>query len=200
VHCKRAQNLPTRPQKAQGPSVIVLRYHGQASVVQPPPFSFGQGASNRVVWLLGQGRSRHQMSLKPTCSLLSLNVFSNFNFKWNQGEHFYRCCPQHVVAVYSLSCSRLYNPIDCSPLGSSVPGILQARILEWVAVPFSTSTCTTGQKAEYCACGNQVFMENLASCSASDIHWQRELEVIHSRWVSISSPGALPRRGRGYVL
>jgi len=156
VHCKRAQNLPTRPQKAQGPSVIVLRYHGQASVVQPPPFSFGQGASNRVVWLLGQGRSRHQMSLKPTCSLLSLNVFSNFNFKWNQGEHFYRCCPQHVVAVYSLSCSRLYNPIDCSPLGSSVPGILQARILEWVAVPFSTSTCTTGQKAEYCACGNQV--------------------------------------------
>ena len=52
----------------------------------------------------------------------------------------------------------LYNPIDCSPLGSSVPGILQARTLEWVAVPFSTSTCTTGQKAEYCAepCGNQV--------------------------------------------
>ena len=30
-----------------------------------------------------------------------------------------------------------FNPIGCSLLGSSVHGILQARILEWVAVPFS---------------------------------------------------------------
>ena len=29
------------------------------------------------------------------------------------------------------------NPMDCSPPGSSVLGILQARILEWVAIPFS---------------------------------------------------------------
>ena len=45
-----------------------------------------------------------------------------------------------VVAVYVLvtqSCPTLCNPMDCSPPGSSVHGILQARILEWVAVPFS---------------------------------------------------------------
>ena len=29
------------------------------------------------------------------------------------------------------------NPVDNSPLGSSVPGVLQARILEWIAVPSS---------------------------------------------------------------
>ena len=34
-------------------------------------------------------------------------------------------------------CPTLCNPMDCSPRGSSVHGILQARILEWVAVPFS---------------------------------------------------------------
>ena len=33
-------------------------------------------------------------------------------------------------------CPTLCNPIDGSPLGSSVPGILQARILEWVAISF----------------------------------------------------------------
>ena len=32
----------------------------------------------------------------------------------------------------------LYDPMDCSLLGSSVHGILQARILEWVAISFST--------------------------------------------------------------
>ena len=34
------------------------------------------------------------------------------------------------------SCPTLCNPMDCSLPGSSVHGILQARILEWVAVPF----------------------------------------------------------------
>ena len=33
------------------------------------------------------------------------------------------------------SCLTLCNPMDCSPPGSSVRGILQARILEWVAQP-----------------------------------------------------------------
>ena len=39
--------------------------------------------------------------------------------------------------VYSLSHVRLSNPMDCSPPGPSVHGILQARILEWVATFFS---------------------------------------------------------------
>ena len=34
-------------------------------------------------------------------------------------------------------CPALCNPINCSPPGSSVHGILQARILEWVAMPSS---------------------------------------------------------------
>ena len=37
------------------------------------------------------------------------------------------------------SCPTLCDPIDGSPLGSSVPGTLQARILEWVAVSFSNA-------------------------------------------------------------
>ena len=35
------------------------------------------------------------------------------------------------------SCPTLCDPMDCSPPGSSVHGILQARIMEWVAMPFS---------------------------------------------------------------
>ena len=37
------------------------------------------------------------------------------------------------------SCPTLCDPIDGSPLGSPVPGILQARILEWVAISFSNA-------------------------------------------------------------
>ena len=46
-----------------------------------------------------------------------------------------------VVAVYSLSLVWLFfDPVDCSPPGSSVHGILQARILEWVAISFSRAS------------------------------------------------------------
>ena len=40
-------------------------------------------------------------------------------------------------------CQILCNPMDCSPPGSSVRGILQARILEWVAIPFSRGSSQT---------------------------------------------------------
>ena len=43
----------------------------------------------------------------------------------------------HVTGVCAQSCPTLSNPTDCSPPGSSVHGILQARILEWAAMPFS---------------------------------------------------------------
>ena len=35
------------------------------------------------------------------------------------------------------SCPTLSDPMDCSPLGSSVHGVLQARVLEWGAIAFS---------------------------------------------------------------
>ena len=43
-----------------------------------------------------------------------------------------------AAAAKSLQlCPTLCNPIDSLPPGSSVPGILQARTLEWVAISFS---------------------------------------------------------------
>ena len=42
---------------------------------------------------------------------------------------------QKSVTV-TQSCLTLCDPMDCNPPGSSVHGILQARILEWVAIPF----------------------------------------------------------------
>ena len=41
------------------------------------------------------------------------------------------------MCVHAQSCPALFDPMDSSPPGSSVHGILQARILEWVAIPSS---------------------------------------------------------------
>ena len=42
-----------------------------------------------------------------------------------------------MLAKLLQSCLTLCGPIGCSPSGASVHGILQARILEWIAMPFS---------------------------------------------------------------
>ena len=47
------------------------------------------------------------------------------------------CVNARVHAKSLQSCPTLCSPMDCSPPGSPVHGILQARILEWVAVPSS---------------------------------------------------------------
>ena len=54
---------------------------------------------------------------------------------WHMG-----CVVVTAAAAKSLqSCPILCDPIDGSPPGSAVPGILQARTLEWVAISFSNA-------------------------------------------------------------
>ena len=47
---------------------------------------------------------------------------------------FVNLCVCVCVCVNCQSCSTLWDPMDCSPPSSSIHGILQARILEWVAL------------------------------------------------------------------
>ena len=50
-----------------------------------------------------------------------------------------------VKVLVTQSCPTLCNPMDCTLPGSSVHEILQARILEWVAIPFSRGISLTQQ-------------------------------------------------------
>ena len=49
-----------------------------------------------------------------------------------------------MLCLVAQSCPTLCNPMDSSPPVSSVHGILQARILEWVAMPFSGGSSNLG--------------------------------------------------------
>ena len=48
------------------------------------------------------------------------------------------------ACMCARSCPTLWDSMDCSMLGSSVRGILQARILKWVAIPFSGGSSQPG--------------------------------------------------------
>ena len=99
-----------------------------------------------------RGSSRPTRGSQPTglcdlhcCKLLTLWQVVMQQRKTNSKtyllEHcFHTCTHTPVAAAKSLqSCPTLCDPIDGSPPGSSVHGILQARTLEWVAISFSNA-------------------------------------------------------------
>ena len=60
---------------------------------------------------------------------------STFHFHWGWGCN----CTAAAAAESLQSCPTLCNPINGSPPGSPIPGTLQARTLEWVAISFSNA-------------------------------------------------------------
>ena len=72
---------------------------------------------------------------------LNQPCFSSFfcNISVPLGQHAGSHLAVTAAAKPLQSCPTLCNPIDSSPPGSPVPGILQARTLEWVAISFSNA-------------------------------------------------------------
>ena len=66
---------------------------------------------------------------------LSEQSEKSYNMDWTS----YAAAAAAAAAKSLQSCPALCDPIDGSPLGSSVPGILQARTLEQVAISFSNA-------------------------------------------------------------
>ena len=60
------------------------------------------------------------------------------------GCHFLlQCMKEKSESEDAQSCLTLSDPMDCSPPGSSVHGIFQARVLEWGAIAFSAPSAST---------------------------------------------------------
>ena len=62
------------------------------------------------------------------------------------GCHFLlQCMKVKSESEVAQSCPTLRDPMDCSPPGSSIHGVFQARVLKWGAIAFSFSACSVPQ-------------------------------------------------------
>ena len=88
-----------------------------------------------------------------------------------------------VSVLVAQSCPTLCDPMDCSPPGSSVHEIFQARILEWVAISFSRgSSQPRDQTRVSCTAGR--FITDWATREAPKYSAFRKLQ-IKSKWMLI---------------
>ena len=99
-----------------------------------------------------------------------------------------------AAAAKSLqSCRNLYNPIDGSPPDSSIPGILQARLLEWVAISFFNACMHTKSLQSYPTLCDPMD----SSPPGSSVH--RTLQAGTLEWAAISCSGTIPDKAKCHL-
>ena len=125
----------------QSPSAVIL----EPQKINSPSVChavMGPDAMILVLWMLSF-KPTFSLSLSPSSRgfwvplhFISTILFSNLSVNFSLPSF----PPLFLAAAKSLqSCPTLCDPLDGSPPGSSVPGILQARTLEWVAISFSNA-------------------------------------------------------------
>ena len=112
--------------------------------------------------VFGGGDGKHQWylgvnALDTYCgagiySFLSTGPFVTVSSIFHRAEYKGKVC----MCSATLSCLTLWDPMDCGPPGSSVHGIFQARILEWLAISFSSGSSWSRNWTRIFCIGRQI--------------------------------------------
>ena len=84
------------------------------------------------------------------------------------------------------SCPTLSDPTDCSPPGSSIHGILQARVLEWVAMAFSVPAYKISEKTKTWALDGITDSMDASLSELRELVIDREVHGVAKSWSRLS--------------
>ena len=124
------------PTQGWNPSLLCL-LHWQAG-------SFTTGTTWEALWTLAAAAKSLQ-SCRTLCNPIDGSPPDSPSLGFSRQEHWSglpfpsQCRKVKSESEVAQSCPTLSDPMDCSPPGSSAHGIFQARVLEWVAIAFSSA-------------------------------------------------------------
>ena len=116
------------------------------------------------------------------CSRWSLS--SLFSLTFYKSVNYYKNFLGHSESEVAQSCLTLCDPVDCSPPGSSIHGILQARILEWVAISFSRGSSQPRDRTQVSRIARRGFGQSLQKIGSWG--FSRSQDYTVSQWQSYS--------------
>ena len=103
--------------------------------------------ARRVIGLLLNDAAENYPLYKDRGQQLYQNMFQETSFPWDatrilliDSGKLDAGCAMHVCVLIAQSCPTLCDLMDYSPPGPAVQGVLQARIVEWVSIPFRGSS------------------------------------------------------------
>ena len=136
---------------------------------------------------------------QPFLSLLNQQPPLDAPCRWIQEPPLLSCTSVKrlpVCLLSHLSCQTLCNPMDCSSPGSSVHGISQARILEWVAMPFSRGS-SQARDQTHVSCLAGEFFTHWATWEACD---DCKLIISYSKYILHWNMNPASHQGRVCVV
>ena len=126
----------------------------------------GEETSYSIPWPVSyNSKNNYPTQIIRKCALhrsfLSLKL--NINFKISEASQSVKKHTQEnaVLCLGTRSCPTLCNCMDCSLPGSSVPGILQAGILKWVAMPSSRGSSQPRDRTQVSCIAGRFFISRL---------------------------------------
>ena len=125
----------------------------------PPTRRHSPKAPSRICRDLGVTRCPRPCASKPLWEMSLDTPWHPLAFRASCLLGVALCGGQNMCAcvLVAQSCLTPCDSIGCSPPGSSVHGILQARILEWVAVPFSRGSSQARDRTEVSCIAGRFF-------------------------------------------
>ena len=113
------------------------------------------------------------VGVRKSCCMLKLLFEFNLN---TETHHSSPCVCVCMCVLVAQSCLTVCDPMDCSPAGSSVHGIFQARILEWVAISSSRGSSWPRDWTQF-SCISCIGRQSLKNCTTWEVHssprWQQ---------------------------
>ena len=108
------------------------------------------------------------------------------------GCHFLpQCIKVKSESEVAQSCLTISNPMDCSPPGSSIYGIFQARVLEWGAIAFSHINYWDSLNKQITQVLHDLLLKYGPWTSSTGITWELEMKTLRPRPISAKSKSAL---------
>ena len=113
---------------------------------------------------------------------------------------FFALCYKWRVCACAQSCPTLWDPIDYSPPGSSAHGILQARILEWVAISSSRGSSWPRDRvyASWGSCSGRQFLYPLSYQGSHKWHVLLDKRLLPTVTTLPCMPGSFYPSRRAY--
>ena len=124
------------------------------------------------------------------CLLISLpelwgDSLSNLSYEHKMGQYINKLL-YYFQTLDFRSCPTLCYSMDCSPPDSSVHGILQVRILEWVAIPFSRGSSWTKDQILVSCIAGRFFMVWATREALIILFWNLRFQVKVYKFLILS--------------
>ena len=89
-----------------------------------------------------------------------------------------------VEVLVAQECPTLGDPMDCSPPNFSVHGILQARILEWVAIPFCRRSSWPRDWTQFSHIAGRFFIQESPGRAISSVQLLSHVRLFATLWIA----------------